>query len=294
MSRYFGEIPGIPEGTLFINRKDASSKKVHRPTVAGISGGATEGADSIVLSGGYVDDKDYGDEIIYTGHGGNDPSTKKQIANQTFTLGNLALVVSENEHLPVRVIRGSKHRSSYSPSSGYRYDGLYYVVEHWMEKGIDGFDICRFRLIKESNELIVTENVEESQEHQQTQRVERKSSRIVRNSQLALDVKEIYDHSCQVCGIQLPVLGGFYSEAAHIKGLGEPHNGPDVLENLLCLCPNHHVLFDKGAFSINEDFSIVGLSDYSKLVVKNDKHSIGKEFLSYHKNHCYIKTSEHK
>jgi putative restriction endonuclease len=33
---------------------------------------------------------------------------------------------------------------------------------------------------------------------------------------------------------------------------------PDVIENLLCLCPNHHVLFDNGAFSIADDFSLIG------------------------------------
>ncbi len=70
---------------------------------------------------------------------------------------------------------------------------------------------------------------------------------------------------------------------------GEPHNGPDVLENLLCLCPNHHVLFDKGTFTVNEDFSIIGLSDYSKLTVNRHEHSIGKEFIEYHRDHCYIK-----
>lgn len=32
--------------------------------------------------------------------------------------------------------------------------------------------------------------------------------------------------------------------AAHIRALGEPHNGPDVPENLLSPCPNDHVLID--------------------------------------------------
>jgi hypothetical protein len=38
----------------------------------------------------------------------------------------------------------------------------------------------------------------------------------------------------------------FLREAAHIRPLGAPHNGPDTLDNTLCLCPNHHVLFDHG------------------------------------------------
>ena len=36
----------------------------------------------------------------------------------------------------------------------------------------------------------------------------------------------------------------FLREAAHIRPLGAPHNGPDTLDNTLCLCPNHHVPFD--------------------------------------------------
>jgi putative restriction endonuclease len=34
---------------------------------------------SIVLSGGYVDDEDLGDMIIYTGEGGRDAATGRQI-----------------------------------------------------------------------------------------------------------------------------------------------------------------------------------------------------------------------
>jgi putative restriction endonuclease len=56
---------------------------VHRPTVSGISGTRAEGADSIAVNGGYEDDEDFGDEIIYTGAGGNDPNTGRQIHDQT-------------------------------------------------------------------------------------------------------------------------------------------------------------------------------------------------------------------
>ena len=37
---------------------------------------------SIVLSGDYVDDEDMGDVIIYTGEGGRDPNTGRQVADQ--------------------------------------------------------------------------------------------------------------------------------------------------------------------------------------------------------------------
>jgi putative restriction endonuclease len=63
--RIFGHIPGYPEGRWFESRKALSEAGIHRPPVAGISGTESEGADSIVLSGGYEDDEDFGDEIVY-------------------------------------------------------------------------------------------------------------------------------------------------------------------------------------------------------------------------------------
>ena len=47
------------------------------------------GAESIALSGGYEDDADLGDVIIYTGQGGQENG--RQVADQELKLGNLAL-----------------------------------------------------------------------------------------------------------------------------------------------------------------------------------------------------------
>lgn len=67
------------------------------------------------------------------------------------------------------------------------------------------------------------------------------SSRIVRNTALTAKAKKLHRDRCQVCGLQLPTRFGTYSEAAHIRGLGRPHHGPDELPNLLVLCPAHHI-----------------------------------------------------
>ena len=155
--RVFGEIPEVSVGTVFANREELSHSGVHRPTQAGISGAQDEGADSIVLSGGYEDDKDYGDEIIYTGKGGQDPVSRKQVADQTLTGQNMALAVSCQEGLPVRVVRGTSHRSPFSPRSGYRYEGLYIVERFWREKGAAGLTVWRFNLIKQSEQSVSTE-----------------------------------------------------------------------------------------------------------------------------------------
>jgi hypothetical protein len=63
-------------GTPFPSRAAMSEAGVHRPLLTGIAGGEGEGAESIVLAGGYEDDQDYGAEITYTRHGDTDPSTE--------------------------------------------------------------------------------------------------------------------------------------------------------------------------------------------------------------------------
>lgn len=90
----------------------------------------------------------------------------------------------------------------------------------------------------------------------------------------------MYDYKCQVCGERLVGVSGPYAEGAHVKGLGAPHNGPDVLENILCLCPNHHVLLDKGGLFIDDDYSINNLKD--KLTIHKE-HKLDIEFIKYHR-----------
>ncbi len=146
--RTFGELPENPEGAAFEDRRDLSRSGVHRPTQAGICGGKAEGAESIVLSGGYEDDIDNGDIIIYTGHGGNVPTSATQYKDQDLDCQNMALVVSCENRLPVRVVRGAKHKSNWSPDSGFVYGGLYRVVRWWEQRGKSGFKVFRFELRK--------------------------------------------------------------------------------------------------------------------------------------------------
>ena len=73
----------------------------------------------------------------------------------------------------------------------------------------------------------------------------------LRNTLLAIEVKRKYSSVCQVC--RQPVwlsVGQCYAEAHHIRPLGAPHFGPDVSGNIIVLCPNHHVMFDRGAVKI--------------------------------------------
>jgi putative restriction endonuclease len=72
-----------------------------------------------------------------------------------------------------------------------------------------------------------------------------------------------------VCGIRIEIRGIGYAEGAHIRPLGKPHNGRDDTQNLLCLCPNHHVMLDKGCFTIDNNFQLLGIN--GKLSI-SDKH----------------------
>jgi len=286
--RIFGHVPGYPEGSLFENRAELRESGVHVPIRAGISGSQREGADSIVLSGGYEDDVDVdGDVLIYTGHGGRDPHTGQQIHDQPFARGNRALALSKQNNLPVRVVRGSNHDSPLSPASGYSYDGLYRVEEYWHEVGRSGFRIWRFRLVKITNgEMTRQEIREEPARYAVHERREARVSRIVRDTARARSVKALYDNRCQMCGTRLECPAGPYSEAAHIRPLGIPHNGPDTEDNILCLCPNHHVLFDNGAVFVADDLSLNG--DRSDRLTVHGDHRIDRQHLAYHRDHLAV------
>ncbi|MDC3314325.1 HNH endonuclease [Alphaproteobacteria bacterium] len=96
----------------------------------------------------------------------------------------------------------------------------------------------------------------------------------------------MYDHTCQVCGVKLSSPSGPIAIGAHIKALGYPHNGPDVIQNMLCLCPNHHEQFDAFTYYIDPVTNLIShLSgfDGQKLYIHN-KHKISSEFLAYHQS----------
>ncbi|MCY1701914.1 YDG/SRA domain-containing protein [Deinococcus sp. SL84] len=278
MPRHFGHIPGIVPGATFVDRRELREAGVHLPTQAGVSGSATEGADSIVLSGGYEDDDDQGSVIVYTGEGGRDPLSGRQVKHQQLVRGNLALAVSHRDGLPVRVTRGSRHTSAYSPETGYQYAGLYRVDDHWREEGKSGFFIWRFRLL--SLESAFQPEVISAPSAAAVRREMVTVQRLVRDTAEARRIKALYGFRCQVCGEALQTSAGPYAEAAHIRPLGAPHHGPDHAGNLLCLCPNHHVLFDFGTWSIADDFGLIGLP--GKLMV-HPEHQIDPAQLAYHR-----------
>lgn len=58
---------GVLVGDSWEDRLDCRQWGVHIPHVAGIAGQSNYGAQSVALSGGYIDDEDHGEWFLYTG-----------------------------------------------------------------------------------------------------------------------------------------------------------------------------------------------------------------------------------
>ena len=102
--------------------------------------------------------------------------------------------------------------------------------------------------------------------------------RIVRDTALANHIKRLHNHYCQICGQTiLKADGSGYSEGHHLQPLGGDDNGPDISENIICVCPNHHAMCDFGAMALNmAELRLV------------DGHVIGQEFLDYHNMKIFL------
>ncbi|KAI4332871.1 hypothetical protein L6164_017746 [Bauhinia variegata] len=154
MRKRIGAVPGIEIGDIFFFRMELCVVGLHAPSMGGIDYMTPRGeseeepqAVSIVSSGGYDDDVDDSDVLIYTGQGGNSNKKDKEVADQKLERGNLALEVSSRRHNEVRVIRGM--RDAANPSlKVYVYDGLYKIQESWRERGKSGGGVFKYKLVR--------------------------------------------------------------------------------------------------------------------------------------------------
>lgn len=112
-------------------------------------------------------------------------------------------------------------------------------------------------------------------------------SRTVRDTVLSNHVKEERNFICQVCGESLIINDKGYAEAHHVFPLG--HNGPDIEENLLVLCPNHHVLFDYGGIAILPEDMISVIDSSGKKIFTLSPPKVKKDFIEYHFNKIFRK-----
>jgi putative restriction endonuclease len=293
----YGEVAGYLEGSSFKDRKAVRAAGLHRHLMAGISNPPGKPAEAIVVSGGYEDDEDYGDVIVYTGQGGR-ATARTPAKDQVLSKGNLALMMSRDQGVPVRVIRGFGGDKLQSPAEGYRYDGLYRVENGWIEDSRKGCKVYRFRLIKLPNEDQVTwsEPDNDNKSHgakpmgtdKPSKEHTKSTLRVIRDTKITRWVKSVHDFTCQVCSTRLETPVSAYAEGAHIKPIGTPHNGSDTVENMLCLCPNCHTLFDRGGLSIDpETFDVLSPITGKKIssLRRAPEHPVDLDAIRYHREH---------
>ena len=258
----YGPIHGVPVGAGFRNRTELYAARVHRDIQRGICGGTDrkQGAESVVLSGGYEDDLDLGQIVYFTGIGRRNKQNRL-LADQEFTNLNQSLAVNVDTGQPVRLSRYVQGQ--------YEYAGMYAVEDAFLRTGASGFLICQYRLRALSpgpGDGIYVRPFE-------VRRVLTTHYRLVRDAGVPARVKALYDQHCQICGIRITLVAGAYSEGAHIVPLGGGADGPDTDANVLCLCPNHHVMLDHGALYLTDDWA----------VLDRDRNEIGQ--LTRHADH---------
>lgn len=124
------------------------------------------------------------------------------------------------------------------------------------------------------NFIVAPENINKNDQSSQQDLPDRKLytlNRIVRDTALALVIKDLANYTCQLCEIKIQISENqFYIEAHHIKPLGKPHNGPDTKDNILIVCPNCHVMCDHATFKLSLD------------IIKNNIQIINPNFIEYH------------
>lgn len=150
-----GAAPGIEIGDIFYFRMELCIAGLHAPSMAGIDymvlkNGAEDEpvAVSIVSSGGYDDNVEDKDVLIYTGHGGNFSSKDKVATDQKLERGNLALDKSFRRGNEIRVIRGLKDVVNNSTVKIYLYDGLYSIEDSWIDKAKSGASSFKYKMVR--------------------------------------------------------------------------------------------------------------------------------------------------
>ncbi|MCG0276724.1 MAG: HNH endonuclease [Thermosediminibacteraceae bacterium] len=187
------------------------------------------------------------DLMIYIGEGG-------LTQPQPDSPGNLALKKAKETRAIFPVIaKWGKNQ--------YEYLGKWQVID-WEYSPLQGLPAhYRFllrRVEPPETEARMAKKIILSQESLQPRRAAFVTNRILRDTKVIQELKALYRYTCQVCHNRLNRgFGDPIVEGHHIKPLGHPHNGPDIPENVIILCPNHHALFDIGAITIvNSGFKL--------------------------------------
>lgn len=120
-----------------------------------------------------------------------------------------------------------------------------------------------------------------------TERIEITTTRIIRDTRIVKQLKQIHADRCQVCGKSIILRSRHYSEGHHLQPLGGEHQGPDIPGNIIIVCPNHHAEMDYGVIAVNPE--TLGVEHYNtkdeyhgqKLRI-HKAHPLEKMYLEYH------------
>jgi putative restriction endonuclease len=105
---------------------------------------------------------------------------------------------------------------------------------------------------------------------------------MIRDTKKSRAIKERYDYTCQLFNS----VGRSWvdrTQRPRISDLWVPHTtGPTPTNNLICLCPNHHVLFDLGGFLIADDLTLIGIPGQLSM---HATHKVNIDHIKYHREH---------
>lgn len=265
---------------------------VHPTTQAGIAG-PDSGVYSICMSGGYSDDEFNDDLITYTGWGGIDQNTKRHIADQEIKGWNLGLIRNHESGQAIRVLAKRSVLTTDAKDIDYIYLGLY-TIESWGWSIRDGFKILVYQLQAVPGiSLGAEEAAREIEQGSQTPPERKKTTinRIIRDIKVSAALKKLYSNQCQTCDTKIITAAGPYFEGAHIRPLGTPHNGPDTLKNMLCLCPRCHTMFDGKALWIDHSGMIHIMGTPTQQLSVKPTHQLDYNQLAYHRSLCGLPTT---
>lgn len=248
---------------------------------------------------GYVDSMDLEGVVTYTGEGTE--------GDMTFDHGNRAIRDHQDEGVELHLFRALDEgrvqyigqyecmdwfREDMPDVNGEVRDGIRF--ELWPVNDID--DTLIASLVDDFSEEATSvssdirnakcedvSELPEGKESVQHRRTVRET--VERNRILVNKIKNMYNDRCQVCGERRRQgANSGYSEVHHIMPL--QNDGPDKPENIVVLCPNHHLDFENGMLTVDPQSLEISHSYESHVDGRNmlvaEGHAIGAEYLAFH------------
>ena len=107
-------------------------------------------------------------------------------------------------------------------------------------------------------------------------------TRFIRDSAKVRQLKSTYNNECQICGYAINTLKSRYSEVHHLHPLKD--GGDDDFDNMLVLCPTHHVEFDYKVIGIDSDKKTIINKNGDKIGILTmaNEHKLNNENILFH------------